>query len=73
MQVRTATHAYVAINDQGEARAIVMDDEFKKDTAKSVADWIKRGYRVEYLPIAEAHARFAKREAPSQYFDTEKT
>lgn len=59
LSVINATHAYVATNAEGEPRAIVADDEFKKETAKSVAAWIKRGYTVERLPMDEARKRFA--------------
>lgn len=53
-----ATHAYIGVNQQGQARAIVCDDAgYEKDTAKLVAEWITMGRTVERLPIEEAKAR----------------
>lgn len=54
-----AEFIYVGIDKaSGSIRAAVCDDEgYEKDTAKYVADWIKRGLIVERLTDAEYHAR----------------
>jgi hypothetical protein len=59
------SHAYLGINTTGQARAICMDDPgYEKQTAETIADWIKMGRIIEWLPIAEACARL-KRDWPS--------
>lgn len=53
-----ATHAYIGVNKDGQARAIVFDDPgYESDTAKIVAEWITMGRTVERLPVKEAAAR----------------
>jgi len=45
---------YIGIKECGCVVAVVIDRaEYKKDTAKSVADFIKRGYRVEAAVLEE--------------------
>jgi hypothetical protein len=54
-------HAYIGINENGLARAIVYDDpKWKKDTAKTIAEWIKMGRTIERLPVAEACDRLRR-------------
>ena len=49
----TATHDYIGINEHGECVAICVDDPaWKKDTAKTIAGWIKEGRTVQRLPHA---------------------
>ena len=36
--------------------AIVVDDEHKKDTAKSVASWMRKGATIERVTIEQARA-----------------
>lgn len=53
------THCYVGMLPCGCGAAIVRDmPEFKQDTAKDVAEFIKLGYAVERLPHAAACERF---------------
>lgn len=50
-----AKRAYVAIAPCGCCHAIAVDGpEEQKENAKSVADWIKRGSRVENVELEQA-------------------
>ena len=55
----TAEFAYIgSLPDCGCTVAIVVDDPFyKASTAKDVADFIKLGYTVERVPLAEGIAK----------------
>lgn len=53
--------SYLGINEKGDAVAIVIDDpRFKKDTARTIAQWIKDGRTVERH---EHHAACARLKA----------
>lgn len=50
--------SYIGINADGLAVALCVDDpKFKKDTAKTVAAWIRMGRSIVRLPDHEAIAR----------------
>lgn len=54
------TPCYIGINKEGKCRAAAVDNpEHVKDTAKTVADWIKHGMTVERVTVAEARRRLA--------------
>jgi len=49
------THAYLGLKDCGCAVAAVVDEKnHQKDVAKSVANFIKDGLRIERVTIEEA-------------------
>lgn len=50
-----STHAYIGrLPECGCVVAIVVDaPEIKKDVARHLADFVKRGYEVERVPLAE--------------------
>ncbi len=48
---------YIAIMPCGHLTGIVHDDPaFKKDTAKYIANWVRRGARIESMSTADVHA-----------------
>lgn len=52
------TPCYIGINAKGECRAAAVDTpEHTKDTAKTVAGWIKHGMTVERVTVEEARKR----------------
>lgn len=54
-------YAYIGINENGLARAIVFDDpKYKRDTAKTIAEWIRRGRTIERLPVEQATERLRR-------------
>lgn len=53
-----ATHAYIGVNADGRARAIVYDDPGEEEsTASIVVGWRAMGRTVERLPIEDARQR----------------
>jgi hypothetical protein len=53
----SATHCYVGHADCGCLVSVVVDDpEYKKDTAKSVAQFIRSGYAVTRITLEEFRA-----------------
>jgi hypothetical protein len=58
--MKPATHIYVGVRKiDGSIRAACCDDAGEeKETAKLVADWIKRGLSVERLTEDEYQARY---------------
>lgn len=52
---------YVGINEQGLVRAACIDDpRCKRDTAKTIAEWIRMGITIERLPHKVACERLRK-------------
>lgn len=61
LKAPTTDYAYIGINADGLARAICHDDpQYKRDTAKTVAEWIRMGRTIERLPVDDACARLRK-------------
>ena len=56
-QVLAANHAYVALKSCGCGPGICVDLA-DKWTARSVSEWIRKGYAVERLPHDEAVKKF---------------
>ncbi len=57
-----STPYYIGINAEGQCRAAISDDpehdkDRKRETAKEIAAWIRRGMTVERVTAAEARAR----------------
>jgi hypothetical protein len=58
--VSDITPCYIGINKEGSCRAACVDEPAAaKQTARTVADWIKRGLTVERVTVAEARKRLS--------------
>lgn len=58
-QLANATHAYAAICPTCGAKFGAMIDipATRKDTAANIAAWIRKGYNVQRLPLAEVEGQ----------------
>ena len=59
------TPCYIGINAKGQCRAACVDDNDasqarRKDTAKTIAEWIKSGLTIERVTVEEARKRLAE-------------
>lgn len=53
-----ADYSYIGIREDGVAVAIVIDDpRYKRDTAKTIVEWIRKGRTIERL---EHHAAVSR-------------
>ncbi len=58
MSFQRGTHAYIGVNPDGIAVALVFDDPgYEKHTAETVMEWIRDGRSVVRLGAKEAYAR----------------
>ncbi len=55
-----STPCYIGVNKDGRCRAACVDTpEHTKDTAKTIAGWIKGGFTVERVTVAVARERLS--------------
>jgi hypothetical protein len=63
--VSDATHAYVGIKPCGCLVAAIVDrPELKGDIAKETGSWLRRGWTVDRLELAEVRPRLKACECP---------
>jgi hypothetical protein len=60
--VSDSTPYYIGINKEGKCRAAISDDpehdkDRKRETAKEIGAWIRRGMTIERVTAAEARRR----------------
>lgn len=60
------TYCYVAVNEHGTFAATVDTPQFAKETAKTIAGWVRKGATVERIPVEEARVRLAAYERPAK-------
>lgn len=59
------THAYIGTKPCGcTVAATVIKPEWAKDTAKTIADWVKRGYSVDRVEVGDARLRLKSCDCP---------
>lgn len=66
-EMSAAAPCYIGVNTEGYTMAACVDTpDFKKETTKTLADWIKRGLTVARVTVAEARKRLSEGPPPGK-------